>query len=258
MKMKKIAIMNNKGGVGKTVTAINLADVLAHDFGDRVILVDCDGQANLTHFYLPAIDCCEVPTTADVLRGEDEREWPEDLLDLCENLRLLPGSSGLYDLDLSAVRDGVSAPERLRAFAQAAEADGGAEWMLFDCPPGYTVASVAALLAADEVLVPVCADKFSLDGVYSVAEQAGKLAAVKPGLRVRALLTQVRSGAVVTEAEKALAHMRVPVFETRIRRSENVAESTLTMSPLREYSPRSSAGRDYRRLAAELVRAREV
>lgn len=67
--MKTIAIMNNKGGVGKTVTAINLADILVADYKQRVVLVDCDGQANLTRFFLPGADKLELTTTADVLRG---------------------------------------------------------------------------------------------------------------------------------------------------------------------------------------------
>ncbi|BAK99941.1 hypothetical protein OBV_27430 [Oscillibacter valericigenes Sjm18-20] len=54
--MRTIAIMNNKGGVGKTVTAINLADILVHDYHKRVVLVDCDGQMNLTRFYQPEFD----------------------------------------------------------------------------------------------------------------------------------------------------------------------------------------------------------
>ena len=125
--------------------------------------------------------------------------------------------------------------------------------MIFDCPPGYTVSSVAALLATDEVLIPVLADKFSLDGVHAVAEQAGKLAAARPGLRVRALMTQVRTSDVVTEAEKVLEAMGVRACRTKIRRTDKVPESTLTLLPLRQYSPGSSAARDYRALAAELM-----
>ena len=174
--MKTLAIMNNKGGVGKTVTAINLADILAHDFHQRVVLVDCDGQANLTGFFLPGVDV-DTATTADVLTGECEQVWSDNLIPLRPNIKLLPSSSGLYDLDLTAIKDGASAPERLRGFVDAAREDGDTDWMIFDCPPGYTVSSVAALLATDEVLIPVLADKFSLDGVHAVAEQAGKLAA---------------------------------------------------------------------------------
>lgn len=255
--MKTIAIMNNKGGVGKTVTAINLADILAHDFHQRVVLVDCDGQANLTGFCLPGADVDDTPTTADVLTGECEQVWSDNLIPLRENIQLLPSSSGLYDLDLSAIKDGISAPERMRGFVQAAREDGDADWMIFDCPPGYTVSSVAALLAADEVMIPVTADKFSLDGVLAVARQAHRIAHAHPGLTVRALMTQTRSGEIVTEAEKALAAMKVTMYYTEIRRSEKVPESTVTLLPLREYSPRSSAARDYRRLAAELMEGLE-
>ena len=147
--MKAIAIMNNKGGVGKTVTAINLADILANDYKQRVVLVDCDGQANLTGFFLPGIEA-DVTTTGDILTGDCEQVWSDNLIPLRHNIQLLPSSSGLYDLDLQAIKDGASAPERLRGFVDAAREDGDTDWMIFDCPPGYTVSSVAALLAATE------------------------------------------------------------------------------------------------------------
>ena len=250
--MKTIAIMNNKGGVGKTVTAINLADILAHDYHQRVVLVDCDGQANLTQFFFPGADTDAV-TTADILCGAGEPVWSDNLLDLEDGLRLLPATSQLYDLDLSAIQDGISAPERMHHFAQAARADGGADWMIFDCPTGYTVSSVAALLAADEVMIPVVADKFSIDGVMAVVTQTRKIASVRPGLRVRALLTQTRRSDVVTEADKMLGTMGVATYRTKIRRTDKVSESTMTLLPLREYSPGSSACRDYRCLAGALM-----
>ena len=250
--MRAIAIMNNKGGVGKTVTAINLADILANDYKQRVVLVDCDGQANLTGFFLPGIEA-DSTTMAEVLTGDCEQVWSDNLLPLRKNIQLLPGSSGLYNLDLRAVKDGVSAPERLRDFVAAAREDGDTDWMIFDCPPGYTVSSVAALLAADEVMIPVTADKFSIDGVHAVAAQAVNLTAAHPGLTVRALMTQTRTADVVTEAEKALSAMHVQTYRTKIRRTDKVPESTVSLAPLRVYSPGSSACRDYRALAGELM-----
>ena len=250
--MKTLAIMNNKGGVGKTVTAINLADILAHDFHQRVVLVDCDGQANLTGFFLPGVDV-DTATTADVLTGECEQVWSDNLIPLRPNIKLLPSSSGLYDLDLTAIKDGVSAPERLFDFAHAAWEDGDTDWMIFDCPPGYTLASVAALLSVREVMIPALADKFSLDGVFAVTAQLRGLSAACPGLRSRVLLTQTRSAEVVGECEKLLRAQRVPLYRTKIRRTDKVPESTVTLSPMREYSPRSSAAVDYRCLAGELM-----
>ena len=125
--------------------------------------------------------------------------------------------------------------------------------MIFDCPPGYTLASVAALLSVDEVLIPYTADKFSIDGVLAVAQQAKKLTSTRPGLWVRALLTQVRRSDIVTEAEKVLEGMRVEVCRAKIRRTDKVPESTVTLLPLRQYSPGSSACQDYRALASELM-----
>ena len=251
--MKTIAIMNNKGGVGKTVTAINLADILVADHKQRVVLVDCDGQANLTRFFLPGADKLDLVTTADVLRGDCEQLWSDNLVPIRPGLDLLPSSSDLYELDLQAIKDGVSAPERLRHFAEAAAADGEVDWMLFDCPPGYTLASVAALLSVREVMIPALADKFSLDGVFAVIAQLRGLSAACPGLRSRVLLTQTRSAEVVGECEKLLRSQRVPLYRTKIRRTDKVPESTVTLSPMREYSPRSSAAVDYRCLAGELM-----
>lgn len=255
--MRSIAIMNNKGGVGKTVTAINLADILVRDHGKKVVVVDCDGQANLTKFFLPALDASDAVTTADVLIGANEPLWDDNLIPIRDGLDILPSSSGLYDLDLSAIKDGVGAPERMIDFVSAAREDGDADWMIFDCPPGYTLASVAALLSVDEVLIPVTADKFSIDGVLAVAQQARKLTTTRPGLRVRALLTQVRRSDIVTEAENALERMRVEVYRAKIRRTDKVPESTVTLLPLRKYSPGSSACQDYRALALELMMERE-
>ena len=253
--MRTISIMNNKGGVGKTVTSINLADILVRDHGKKVVVVDCDGQANLTRFFL-TVDNANPDswvTTADVLTGECEPVWSDNLIPIRDGLKILPSSSGLYDLDLQAIKDGISAPENLRHFVEAAVEDGEVDWMIFDCPPGYTLASVAALLASDEVIIPVMADKFSLDGVMAVAQQTLKISGAKPGLRVRALLTQTSRSDVVTEAEKLLDTMHVKTFRTKIRRTEKVPESTLSLMPLREYSPRSSAAMDYRVLAGELM-----
>ena len=233
--MQTIAIMNNKGGVGKTVTAINLADILVADYKQRVVLVDCDGQANLTRFFLPGADKLELVTTADVLRGDCEPLWSDNLVPIRPGLDLLPSSSDLYELDLQAIKDGLSAPERLRHFAEAADADGEVDWMIFDCPPGYTLASVAALLSVREVMIPALADKFSLDGVFAVTAQL------------------TRSAEGVGECEKLLRSQRVPLYRTKIRRTDKVPESTVTLSPMREYSPRSSAAVDYRCLAGELM-----
>lgn len=252
--MRTIAIMNNKGGVGKTVTAINLADILARDHRKRVVAVDCDGQANLTGFFLPTLDAGDAVTTADILTGAGEPVWSDNLMPIRTGLELLPSSSGLYDLDLAAIKDGISTAENLGDFVRAAEEDDGADFMIFDCPPGYTVASVAALLVADEVVIPVTVDKFSIDGVNAVLQQVRRIQRARPGVSATALLTQVRRVDVVTEGEKLLRSLGVDVFTSRIRQTDKVPESTLSLMSLAEYSPRSAAAVDYRVWVRELLK----
>ena len=111
--MRAIAIMNNKGGVGKTVTAINLADILVRRYYKRVILADCDGQMNLTRFYLPEFDPAVNYSMASLLMGDGEPVWEDNLVPLEPGLNLIPGSPDLYNLDLDAIKDGVSAPEKM-------------------------------------------------------------------------------------------------------------------------------------------------
>ena len=159
--MKTIAIMNNKGGVGKTVTAINLADILVRDYHKRVVLADCDGQVNMTRFFLPEFNPEDGGTVAEVLTGTHEPYWRANLAELRAGLSILPGSPALYDLDLIAIRDGLRDTYALRRFRDAAAEDGETEYFIFDCPPGYTLSSVSALLAADEVVVPLVIDGYA-------------------------------------------------------------------------------------------------
>lgn len=255
--MKTIAIMNNKGGVGKTVTAINLADILVRDYRKRVLLVDCDGQMNLTRFFLPEFDPEINLSLADVLEGSCEPVWAENVMPIQPSLDLLPGSSGLYDLDFKALDEGGLGGCRLGAFLDAVAENGDVDYVICDCPPGYTLSSVNALLAADEVVVPMLLDGFSFTGMLDLQGQLRSLRSTSGRDKLAGvLLTQWHNSDVVRQGEEFVRQrdrLGVPVFRTVIRRTDKVPESTFDRQPIVRYSPRSAAALDYRDWVREYI-----
>lgn len=253
--MRTIAIMNNKGGVGKTVTAINLADILTRDYGQRVLLMDCDGQMTLTRFYLPNFRPTAQYTMVSLLLRDSAPElWRNGLMPITSGLDLIPGDPVLYDLDRRALQTGQGDAGRIPEFVDAVRNSGEVDFVLFDCPPGFTLASVGALMAADEVVVPVLADGFSVYGMDDLRTQLASLRRVKRGVRIAGLLlNQWHRAEVVQAVEGLFRQLPVPVFDTVIRRTDKVAESTLDLRPVTQYSPRSAASQDFRRWVDEYL-----
>lgn len=256
--MRTIAIMNLKGGVGKTVTALTLVDVLRRA-GRTSAIVDCDGQMSLTRFYFPDLDPDNTATLADVLRGEAEAVWSENTIpvDAGGKVELLPASSALYALDVQALKSSIHSVNSLRDFRDAAAAD-GVDYMIFDCPPGFTAASCAALMAADEVVVPMVVDGFSIWGVSDMAAQINGMKAANPAIKIAGvLICQWRNSEVVRQGEMLLRSLSLPVFTTVIRRTDKIPESTFQRRPVMDYSPRSAASQDYRTWVWEYLREGE-
>src|SRR5699024_7062993 len=138
----------------------NLAHILANDYRRRVLVVDCDPQCNLTNFYGAPTDG---PTVADVLRGTHEPDWGDIITEVTPWIPILPASTQLWQLDLAAIQAGESKLNAMRDFVQAMAENQEIDVVLFDCPPGFTAASTAALMAAQEVIIPVLMDGFSLE-----------------------------------------------------------------------------------------------
>ena len=254
--MRTIAIMNNKGGVGKTTTAIALADILVRDYKKRVLLVDCDGQCNLTAFFLPDFDPDDGMTLHHVLTGTGEMVWSDNVEQVGPGLQLLPASPDLYELDLKAVLQlsGDRQSARLRDFIRAAREDGEVDFAIFDCAPGYTCASVAAMIAADDVVIPASMDGFSFFGLQSMVQQLRSLHRTGVPVHIAGvLLTQWRASDVVRQGEELLRRSGIPVFRQVIRRTEKVPESTFDRRPVTQYSRGSAASVDYRRWVQEYL-----
>lgn len=250
--MKTICVMNLKGGVGKTITADNLAAILADKYRNRVLLVDADHQGNTSAFF--RADRTEGCTLREVLLGVAEPYWPDVIQHTgYEGLDILPADMSLAELDAGCADQGQLL-YRLREFLSVVAEDNAYDYVVIDMPPAFSTAARAALVAADEVIVPIKLDAFSVDGMAELLQQISAMRRVNPGLRLAGvLITMWRNVEVVRQAESILRQGAVPVFATCIRRTDRVDESTFTREPLYIYSPRCSACVDYRRLAVEYL-----
>ena len=254
--MRTFAILNMKGGVGKTTTAINLAYLLAAEYRRRVLLSDADPQANATHALLrPGQEWCGL---AGLLGGYatvyDELVVSSDI----PNLDVMPASDELWEIDLrERTGDGLlhGTVNALRDLRDAAVEDDAYDVLVIDCPPNFSTACVAAVNAADRIIIPVLPDAFSAAGMGSLTRQIDGVRRLHPDVRVAGcLVNQWHNAAVVTDATAYLReNSPVPVFDTVIRRTDKVLESTWAREPVQTWSPFSSAARDYRAWVKELL-----
>ena len=250
--MRTTLIMNCKGGVGKTVTAINMAAELAAR-GKRVVVVDADPQCNLTNYYLHGAE--EGYTTLyEVLTGNHEPVWSDWMLDAAENIQLVPGSMDLIMADVHALQGREIKLTAIRELAETLAEDDAADYMLIDSPPSFTAATTAALAAADDVIIPMRLDAFSLSGVGELLRQISAMREVNERLRVAGvLITQYDGTTVAQNTITALQESAVPIFGALIHRTTAVDRSTFERKPLRElpgtYAQR--AAEEYKQLVDE-------
>ena len=267
--MRTISVINLKGGVGKTTTVINMAAILAEQ-GKDVLCIDADPQANLTQFYgfrspEKALD----NTLAQLLNQyEDGRsDYAEDYVHetAWPQIHLVPASIDLINADIASIKRGgsVKAIQDLLdnlnegAWIEKGVPENGAsayDFVLIDCPPSFTAASVAAIYASDDVIIPLEADLFSIAGLTSLLVQINSVRRIQPRVRVAgALIAKWHNTPACIQGEAALRASSVPIFEQTIRRSDKVTESIFERQSLQTYSPQSAAGRDYRGFVAEYL-----
>jgi chromosome partitioning protein len=244
-----VAVANQKGGVGKTTTAINLAACLA-EAGERCLLVDLDPQANATSGLGRRANG---HSTLDLLDGVPLAELtvPSSFT----NLDLVPAKADLAatSVQLSALAGG----ERYLSEALAGDATGGYGFVFLDCPPAFGSLTVNALAAADRVLVPVQAEYYALEGL---SQLLGSIDLVKrrlnPQLGVAGILltmVDVRTRLAAEVEQELRSHFGDLVFTTTVPRSIRLAEAPSHGVPAIAYDRRSAGAAAYWNVAMELV-----
>lgn len=248
--MKTIAIVNLKGGVGKTVTAVNMAAILATEYGERVLLIDADPQGNATQSLLPP---GEYNTLTGLLLG-DGPYYENICYDSgIRGLAVVPADDTLRGLDADLLEGRRPNLGAIRDLRDAVEEDGAFDCIILDCPPALSPACAASIAASTDVVVPIKLDAYSVRGMNELTAQLGRLRRICPQVHVAgALPTMWYRSEAVEQGERLLReHCPVHVFQSRIRRSPKVDESTWTGEPVVCWSPRSAAAQDYRAFVEE-------
>lgn len=250
--MTTIAIANQKGGVGKTTTAVNLAACLAAT-GRSVLLIDMDAQGNATMGVGVNKDALEL-TGCDVLI-EDTHIKDATLPVLNGRMHLLPSNG-----DMTAAEVGLRGQRGGElALSQAlADVSGQFDFIVVDCPPALSMLTVNALAASHGVLIPMQCEYYALEGLTALMDTVDKVRGViNPDLQVAGLLRTMcdpRNRLSGDVSEQLVGHFGDQVFSTVIPRNVRLAEAPSHGLPAIEYDNAASGAQAYRDLAVEILR----
>lgn len=252
--MRTIAIANQKGGVGKTTTACNLAAGLAIR-GYKTLLVDLDSQCNTTYTYL---DPSMIQTTlADVLVGHQKRLPILDAIyeTHIENLDIAPSH-----IRLAMLERAVQIEEQYRV-KDSLESLSGYDFALIDCPPSLGMTLTQALLASSHVIVPIAAQYYPLEGVVDLASTIQATKRPNPSLSILGYLMtsfDIRTSVSREALAKVQEMFGDFVFETIIRNNTKLQTAPAYRKSIYEHAPESHGSKDYEALTEEVLQRLEM
>jgi chromosome partitioning protein len=253
MTQRIITIANQKGGVGKTTTAINLATALAA-IGERVLIVDLDPQGNAsTGVGIHRQD--RKRSSYDVLLGEATVKEAA-MATAVPDLWLVPSTLDLLGVEME-ISNRPDRATRLRQALREASAD-DFTYVLIDCPPSLNLLTLNALAAAHSVLVPLQCEFFALEGLSQLLETIGQVReALNPELTIQGIVLTMydgRNNLANQVVDDVRAHMGAAVYETIIPRNVRISEAPSHGKPALLYDLKCTGSQAYLQLASEVIR----
>lgn len=243
--MKTISIINLKGGVAKTVTAVSMAHILAHYHGERVLLVDNDKQGNASKTF--GVHSYARDSLSELLT--DRRIDPHSVIrkTAYDGIDIIPANMTLLKANLEIMLDSTRTQQtRLRCALRSVENE--YTYCIIDNAPDINISTINALVASDDVIIPIKIDEYAFDGLQELTEQISNTRdELNPRLRLSGCLVTCFQRTEGNRQGEAYLRTKTdyPIFQTHIRYSEKVVESTFARLPIAEYSRRSGAAADY-------------
>lgn len=250
--MKIISIINLKGGVGKTISAINIAYTLLAVHNKRVLLIDNDKQGNTSKFF--NMHNYEDAGVAELMteKGLDIRKIIKNTE--YEGLDLITANMNLLRANKEVLLD-ASRPQQIRLKKYLKEIEEEYDYCVIDNAPDVNMSVINALVASNDVLVPIKVDKFAFDGLDQLVEQIEDIQEFNEELRFRGcFITMYQKNNINIQGKEWLKESTdYPVFKTYIRKTVKIDETTFIGKPILAYAKTSTAAKDYESLVSEYL-----
>lgn len=254
--MKIIAIMNQKGGIGKTMTAASIAYILGEEHGKKVLIADADQQGNISMLY----DRYEPEGIgmSELLERRKEAWGIYKATDVIQttphgNIDIIPANGYLMRTNMKLLFQETE--EQIQRFkSEMEEVQDAYDYCIVDCGLLMDMTVTNVLVAADIVIIPVKIGGFEIAAIENMAEQLEDLRSINPGIRMKLLMTMRQKNQTSLQVEEWLKNASGhECFETAIRRSIIAEKATMESVPLPKFSKNGIVTQDYRKVVQELL-----